>query len=106
MEELTIEFVQEYLRIAQLDLYSTHAKVSFPILKRIHDKLKTGEKFKPICVDNKIIVDGHHRYICLHILSIKVEYVPWTRSHSIESTPWNQVKVVDEDWDIDNYSNV
>jgi hypothetical protein len=99
VEELTIEFVQEYLKNTKLELHSTHEKVSFPILYRIYGKLKNGERFGPISVDDAIIVDGHHRYICHHILGITIETKKWTRSFSISSTPWDRVIVDPLDYD-------
>ena len=98
-EELTIELVQQYLKSTSLALHSTHGRVSFPIIYRIYNKLRNGERFNKIWVDGDIIVNGHHRYICLHMLKIPVEWDNWTRSLSIDPTPWNQVIVDSADWD-------
>ncbi len=99
MEEIiTLEFVQDYLNTTVFDLYSTHDKICFPTLERIFKKIKSGEKFRPINVDNDAIVDGHHRYICLHILGLEIEKINWTRSPSSKITPWNQVIIETIDW--------
>lgn len=102
MNELTLEIVQKFLKENEFRLRSTHKKVSFPILERIFHKLNNGERFRPIQVDNEVIVNGHHRYICLSILGLSVETIQWTRSPTSEIIPWSLVIVENLDWDFPN----
>lgn len=97
--EITLEFVQNYLRENRFNLNSTQARLSLPIIQRIHSKLKNGERFRALSVDDSKIVNGHHRYICLHILILSIETIPWRCSPANKITPWNEVVIDTSDWD-------
>ncbi len=99
MCEITLEFVQNYLRENSFDLNSTQARLSLPILQRIHGKLKNGEWFRALSVDNNKIVNGHHRYICMHILRLSIETITWKSSPVTQITTWKEVLIDTADWD-------
>jgi len=106
VEDLTIEAVRDYLQKNKLPLFAGQTEVSFPILSRIHRRLKEGKRFSPILVDEDLIVNGHHRYICLNILNIEIEQLVWTSSPSSKSTCWTKIVVVENDWDTDEEKEI
>lgn len=101
MNEFTPENVQKFLRENEFEFSSTHKKICFPILKRIYDKLLEGKRFDGIKIEDAIIVNGHHRYICLKFLSLEVETINWTRSPSTEVIPWDLVEIDITEWESD-----
>lgn len=96
---MNLEFVQNYLQQNVFDLNSTQRRLSLPILQRIRNKLEKGESFRALSVDGTDIVNGHHRYVCMHILGIKAETIPWQRSPSSQVISWNEVEIDTLDWD-------
>lgn len=99
MSELTIESVRDFLSKNKLQLYPTQCEVSLPILIRIHKRLKQGKVLPAIHIDNDVIVNGHHRYICHNILGMEVERIPWKKSPSVPLYEWHKMEVREEDWD-------
>lgn len=106
VDEFTIEAVREYLQKNKLPLFASQVEVSFPILNRIHRRLKEGKRFSAIQVDKDLIVNGHHRYVCLSILGIEVGQSSWTRNSSSEIICWSKIVVDECDWDSDKQREV
>ena len=106
MEELNIEEVKDYLQKTKLPLFASQNAVSFPILNRIHRRLKEGRRFSAIQVDQDLIVNGHHRYVCLCILGLEVEHSKWMRNSNSEVICWSKIVVDEEDWDSDKQREV
>ncbi|MBC7382896.1 MAG: hypothetical protein H7296_07850 [Bacteroidia bacterium] len=99
MKEITIEFILQFLKTSKFAYSPTHKKLSYPVLLRIYNKLKGGERFRPIHIYNNIIVDGHHRYVCLNILNREIEILNWTLSSSSVITSWDKIEIENIDWD-------
>lgn len=99
LNEITIQFVQDFLLSHPFSLKSSHTKICFPILKRILQKLEQGQRFDAIKIEDHIIVNGHHRYICHCLLGLEVETINWTKSISTKVVLWEDVEIVDVDWD-------
>lgn len=100
MNELTLASVKAFLQEEhRLHLESTQSKLCFPILKRIYQKLVDGQRFDALKIEDVIIIDGHHRYVCMRILDLEVETINWTKSPSTETVSWKHVEVVEIDWD-------
>jgi hypothetical protein len=98
--EINLEYVQNYLRETTFDLVPTQSKLSFPMLERYYKRLQKGEYLHPIKVENdKAIVDGHHRYICGHILGQQLDRQPYPRPNANQIQEWNTVFVDAEDYD-------
>lgn len=61
-------------------LFTTHTKVCYSIIKRIHRRVLDGygTKFGPIKIDQKtnLIVDGNHRYIAYKLANFDFETIP------------------------------
>ena len=99
MEAITLNEVRHFLNNNPLHLRSTHHKVCFHILQRIHTKLANGQRFAPIKTAGDIIIDGHHRYICLSMLNIEIEAVPYTRNSSTIIYDWKDVQIDPNEWE-------
>jgi len=61
--------VIDFIKNTDHILFTTHTKVCYSIIERIHRRVLDGYgiKFGPIKVDQKtnLIVDGNHRYISI-----------------------------------------
>ncbi len=99
MNEFTPKNVQEFLREGKFEYSSTHKKVYFPILERIYNKLVDGKRFEGIKIEDSIIVNGHHRYICLKFLNLEVETIDWKRSPFTEIISWDSVEIDITEWE-------
>jgi transcription antitermination factor NusA-like protein len=60
MGYITVEVISENLRSKNIDLLSTHTKLSIPIINRLYKKMVNGIKFDDIKVCENLIIDGHH----------------------------------------------
>lgn len=101
MNGFTPENVRKFLREGKFEFSSTHKKICFPILERIYNKLVEGKRFDGIKIEDSIIVNGHHRYICLKFLNIEIETIKWMRSPSTEAIPWDSVEIDITEWEND-----
>ena len=101
MEELNIEEIRKHLSTNELIYKSTHARLSFKILQRIYSKLCLGIKLGEIKVSQNMIINGHHRYVCMSFLNLNVETITWTKnSEGVDKiTEWIDVEIADEEWD-------
>lgn len=61
MENLTKERIEEFIRNNEIELVSTHSKLSIPIINRMFKKMSAGIKFPGISVEQNVICNGHHR---------------------------------------------
>jgi hypothetical protein len=98
-EEITLEYVQDYLSSQEFDLSPTQKRISFPLVKRYVKMLRDGKEPPPIKIDNSAIVDGHHRYISGRIHGTEPTNVPWTNSPSTPIGSWALILVVSEDYE-------
>ncbi|WP_407499441.1 ParB N-terminal domain-containing protein [Elizabethkingia anophelis] len=91
-------------------LFTTHTKVCYSIIKRIHRRVLDGygTKFGPIKIDQKtnLIVDGNHRYIAYKLANSDFETIPWNKNYS---DPYNTINdfvvITNEDWDMNSEKN-
>lgn len=60
MEKITADIIKDLIYEKDIELSSTHKKLSVPIINRIYRKMLAGIKFADIKVDNNLICDGHH----------------------------------------------
>jgi hypothetical protein len=61
--------------------------------------MQNGERFSELKIADGMIINGHHRYLCLHVSGIKAETVPYVRSSATRIVPWNEVEIDTVDWD-------
>ena len=75
METITSKQIVELLKKKDLLFYSSHDKLSLPIINRISKKMAHGIKFDAIKVCDNLIIDGHHRYISSVLTDKKIEII-------------------------------
>jgi len=78
------------------NLKSTHAKLCFPVIKRLYRKMKIGIKFSGIKVDGDLIIDGHHRYLASLLAGVCLEKHPSNKTSATKVLEWNMVEFVEE----------
>jgi uncharacterized protein (DUF433 family) len=101
MGYITIEIISENLRSKNIDLLSTHAKLSIPIINRLYKKMVNGIKFDDIKTCGDLIIDGHHRYVSSVLANIHLGRIPSSKTNATNTYDWSKVEFVDEEWDTD-----
>ncbi len=99
MERITKEIVVEFIRNNEIELSSTHTKLCLPVINRIFKKMSAGIKFPGIKVENKMICDGHHRYIASIMANFPLERIPGSVTSATTAVQWELIIFEDEDWD-------
>ena len=61
--------------------------------------MSIGLKFDAIKVDDKLIIDGHHRYLASILSGVSLDRNSVPKSSAKVATDWQNVALVDEDWD-------
>jgi len=75
-------------------------KVSLPIIYSIYKNMKQDLLFKPICVSDNLIVEGHHRYISAILADYQIEVIKnYPKPGIVKDLIWKDLEFVDEDWD-------
>lgn len=99
MERITKEIVVEFIRNNEIELSSTHTKLCLPVINRLFRKMSAGIKFSGIKVENKMICDGHHRYIASIMANFPLKRIPGSVTSATMAVHWALVNFEDEDWD-------
>ncbi len=108
MENLTENYIQNYLLINKIEYKSTHYRLSLPIINRIYKKMINCIKFDDIKVCDNLIIDGHHRYISSIMAGIEIGKSNTHKTSATQEYEWSTVDFTDIEWDtIDriNYLN-
>lgn len=101
--KITAENILKHLEEDNIDLHSTHDKLSIPIINRIYKKMKNGIKFESIKVNGDLIIDGHHRYVSSVLSKIEdLEAVSYPRTSATKKYEWSEVDFTDEEWDTED----
>ena len=108
MLKINKEEVERFLQETVFDVKPGQGKVSFPIIERIYRRLQDGHEFGSIQVSKGIIVDGHHRYVCLKLLGYKTEYVSGGGLNTSVRTvfDWKEIQVDAGDYDTFEYKEI
>lgn len=99
MTNLDIKTVKELLNSDILKRIATQQKLSFPILERLYQKMRSGIAFENIHVVADRIVDGHHRYVSAGLAGIDLGTTEWEIGNSAINYAWDEVIIEDKDWD-------
>lgn len=102
MSEINKEIILKAIEESDYILFSTHSKLCLPIIKRIYKKMINGIKFDDIKICNKLIIDGHHRYISSLLANIKLEEVKSSKTSATIEYKWSAVEFVEEEWDTED----
>jgi len=99
--ELKVEDLEIFLNKEDHEYFTTHSKVCFEIIKRIYRRVLLGYDFGAIKVNqNRLIIDGNHRYLAYELAGIDYEIIAGCRSFSDPEYKLNTLNlVIDEDWD-------
>jgi hypothetical protein len=98
--QISQEEVESFLKGFIFELKASQNAISFPIIKRIHKRVQQGHIFSPVKVLNGIIIDGHHRYICLTLLGLKTVHIKAGRNDANpEIKAWDEVFLDPIDYD-------
>lgn len=99
MENINKEIVLELISNSEIELSSTHTKLSLPIINRIYRKMLANLKIPAIKVQDNLICDGHHRYIASLLANYQLERISWVSSAASIIIDWETVSLDEHDWD-------
>lgn len=99
MESVTKEIILALIRKNEIELSPTQLKLCLPVINRIFKKMSAGIMFSSIKVQDKLICDGHHRYIASILANFPVDRVTGTITSATRIVHWESVTFEDEDWD-------
>jgi len=84
----------------QIELVSTHARLSFPIIERMYRKMVAEVPFTDIQVAGSAIINGHHRYLAALLANYQLSRAAGIRSEAKLNVDWKAVILEDADWDL------
>ncbi|NTE01248.1 hypothetical protein G6M26_02170 [Agrobacterium tumefaciens] len=99
MEYITNEIILNVISEGKASLFSSHARLSIPIINRIYKKMINDIKFDDIKICDHLIIDGHHRYISSLLANINLGSVKSHRTLATLEYDWKNVEFVEEEWD-------
>ncbi|HXD92533.1 MAG TPA: hypothetical protein VNX01_04930 [Bacteroidia bacterium] len=102
---LTKEYLEQYLKEGTFDRAPTQTAISFPLIEKYVKMLENGQEPPEIKVEDKAIVDGHHRYISGHICGKIPLERPYVRPQASEVRAWSSVSVDSVDYQSDYDTN-
>lgn len=107
IKELTIDQLNDFIKNSRHDFKTTHTRLCFKVIQRIHRRVCEGYRFGEICIYNdEVIIDGNHRYIAYRLAGVEIDKRKYTKSHSDIFREINNI-VIDEieDWDYNSIKN-
>lgn len=105
MAKITKEDIEKFIQNNEIQLISTHGRLSLPIINRIYKKMLAGIKFSAIKIHDNFICDGHHRYIASLLANYNIEAIIWVANTTITLTDWSTVSFDESDWDTEHEIN-
>jgi hypothetical protein len=99
MNEITEEYVKEFMKKEKFDLLPSHKRLSLCIINRIYKKMIHGILFEPIKVNQKLIIDGHHKYVSSKLAKFIIDITDCHKTSATEVYDWNEVEFSKEEWD-------
>lgn len=99
MKPLSIKELNAFLATEAFELNATQTKLCFPIIQRIHLKMRHGIPFSNIAVCDSLIINGHHRYICSMLLKNEIGRSTWTSSPTTAGYSWTDIEIDTADWE-------
>ena len=99
MDTITKEIVVKFISKNEIELASTHTRLSIPIINRIFKKMLANLKIPPIKIEGNFICDGHHRYVASLLAKYQLERISWVSTSATTVIDWKIVSFDDSDWD-------
>jgi hypothetical protein len=87
------------MRGGNIELISTHVRLSFPIIERMYRKMIINVPFRSISVVGGAIMNGHHRYLASLLANYNLDRSNGIRSLAKSDVDWSTVILEDVDWD-------
>ncbi|MDI9365061.1 MAG: hypothetical protein QM541_08935 [Flavobacterium sp.] len=106
MERITKEMIVEFISKNEIELASTHTRLSMPIINRIFKKMSANIKIPAIKVEGNFICDGHHRYVASLLAKYPLERISWVITSATSVIDWKTVSFDDGDWDTEEEVNL
>lgn len=91
--------IELFLSNTQFALKPSQSSVSYPIIFRILKRLQDNKRFSSIKVYNDVIIDGHHRFVCLSYLNLPIELTQSSKNPSALNIEWGSILVDPIDYD-------
>ena len=102
MENVNKEVILNAIKDSDFILKATHKKLCLPIIIRINKKMINGIKFDDIKVCDRLIIDGHHRYVSSLLANIKLDEAKSSKTTATIEYDWKEVEFVEEEWDTED----
>ena len=99
MDLITIDEICKFLKFGNFEFLPTQSKICFPIIQQIYYKMKLGVEFENINIDEKLLIDGHHRYLCSLLLNRNLATNVWSSPSNIHIYQWGQIQIDAIDWE-------
>jgi hypothetical protein len=105
LERITKEIIVDFISNNEIELASTHTRLSLPIINRIFKKMSANIKIPAIKVEGNFICDGHHRYVASLLAQYPLERISWNKTSATTLIDWKTVSFDDGDWDTEEEVN-
>jgi galactitol-specific phosphotransferase system IIB component len=102
MENVNKEVILNAIKDSDYILITTHRKLCLPIINRIYKKMINGIKFDDIKVCDRLIIDGHHRYVSSLLANMKLDEAKSSKTNATIEYDWKEVEFVEEEWDTED----
>lgn len=99
MDKINKEAILKAIKKSDYNLITTHNKLCLPIINRIYKKMIHGIKFDDIKACNKLIIDGHHRYVSSLLANIELGESKSSKTSATIEYKWTDVEFIEEEWD-------
>ncbi len=99
MKPLTTKEILDFLEKDKIEFVPTQARLCVPIINRLYKKMSRGIIFEGIKITEKVIIDGHHRYVASLLANIELDNTLSSRASSTVITTWDKVELDESDWD-------
>ncbi len=99
VQTISIDELRDFLNSFEFPIRPIQKKICFPIIQRIYRKTIIEVQFENINIDNSLLINGHHRYLC-SLLSFKnIDTNKWKSPSQIAPLQWNEIEIDLEDWE-------
>ena len=99
MQTISIDELKEFLKSHNFPLQPTQQKICYPIIQRIYRKMQIGVQFEKINIDNLLLINGHHRYICSLLLQKELGTNVWKSPSNVMNLHWSDIDIDANDWE-------
>lgn len=96
---ITKDLIAAYIHNNEIELASTHTRLSLPIINRIFLKMLANLKIPAIKIEGNFICNGHHRYVASLLSKYPLERILWFTTSATTVIDWKTVSFDESDWD-------